>query len=49
MLKVLKVENDRGQYRDNDGNRYNLIYGTFVVGPRANDFEEFNSLEQEIK
>ena len=49
MIKVLKVENEKGQYIGQDGKRYSLIYGTYVVGPRAKDFVEFETLEQALE
>lgn len=49
MIKVLKVEDENGQYISQDGKRYELIYGTYVVGPRAKDFVEFDTLEQAVE
>lgn len=45
MIKVLIVEDENGTYQDKDGKRFNLIYGSYVVGPRAKDFTEFESFE----
>ena len=48
-LKILLVEDKFGQYQNKDGKRYSLIYGTYVVGPRAKDFVEFETLEQALE
>ncbi len=48
-LKMLIVENEEGKYQGQDGKRYNLIYGTYAVGPRAKDFLEFDTLEKALE
>ena len=48
-LKVLRIENERGQYIGQDGKRYDLVYGTYAVGPRAKDFVEFETLEEALE
>lgn len=48
-VKVLLVEDINGQYQNKDGKRYNLIYGTYAVGPRAKDFVEFDTLEDALE
>lgn len=47
--KYLLVENEEGQYKGKDGNRYNVIEAGWVVGPRADEFVEFANLEEAIK
>lgn len=42
----LLVENEEGQYKGKDGKRYNVIEAGWVVGPRADEFVEFESLEE---
>lgn len=49
MLKVLKVEDEQGQYIDAEGNRCNLIYGTYAIGPRASEFDEFETIEEALE
>lgn len=49
MIEVLKVEDENGQYKDKNGTRYTLVWGTYVKGPRAKDFVEFDTLEQAVE
>lgn len=49
MIKVLRIQDDNGQYKDKDGVRYTLIYGAYAVGPRAKDFVEFDTLEDALE
>lgn len=49
MVKVLILENEKGQYIDKENKRYNLIYGTYVVGSRADEFQEFDNIEQAME
>ena len=48
-MKVLKVEDEQGQYKDVQGNRFTLIYGEYAIGPRASEFDEFNTLEEALE
>lgn len=44
MLYLL-ISDENGQY-EKDGVRYSLLVCSWVKGQRANDFTEFNSLEE---
>ena len=48
-MKYLVVPDDKGQYIDKDNNRFNVIYGGFVVGPRASEFKEFDTLKHALE
>ena len=46
-MKYLLIENEEGQYIDNEqNNRYDLLECHKATGPRADEFVEFNSLEE---
>ena len=47
-MKFLLCEDENGNY-EKDGKRYNLLVCAWVKGPRANDFQEYNSLEEAEK
>ena len=44
-MKYLLIEDENGIY-EKDGKRYNLLACAWVKGQRANEFQEFNSLEE---
>ena len=44
MLYLL-VQDENGKYKK-DGIRYSILVCSWVKGQRANDFTEFNSLEE---
>ena len=48
-MKYLVVPDDDGQYVNQDGEHFNVIYGGFVVGPRASEFKEFDTLEHALE
>lgn len=46
-MKYLLIENEEGQYINNDQNkRYDLLECHKATGPRADEFVEFESLEE---
>ena len=48
-MKYLLIENEEGQYINNDQNkRYDLLECHKATGPRADEFVEFNSLEEAL-
>ncbi len=48
-MKYLLIENEEGQYiKINGTERYDILECHEAVGPRADDFQEFDNL-QEIK
>lgn len=44
MLYLL-ISDENGQY-EKDGVRYNILVCSWAKGPRANEFQEFGSLEE---
>ena len=48
-MKFLVVPDDEGQYVNNDGEHFNVIYGGFVRGPRASEFKEFDTLQHALE
>lgn len=49
MIKVKIVEDEQGQYQNEQGKRFNLIACSWVKGQRANEFEEFVSLQDALE
>lgn len=47
-MKFLLIEDENGNY-EKDGKRYNLLVCAWVKGPRANEFVEFESLEEALE
>lgn len=41
-----KQENPDGQYIDGNGNRFDILFCHEALGPGADDFVEFESLEE---
>lgn len=49
-MKYLLIENEEGQYIKIDGTeRYDILECHDVVGPRADDFQEFDNIEQAME
>lgn len=48
-MKFLVVPDDEGQYVNQDGEHFNVIYGGFVRGPRASEFKEFDTLQHALE
>ena len=48
-MKYLLIENDEGQYiNKEEGNRYDVLECHEAIGPRADEFVEFESLEEAL-
>lgn len=47
-MVYLLTQNDEGKYVK-DGTRYDLLEASWAKGPRANEFVEFESLEEAEK
>lgn len=41
-----KQENPDGQYIDGNGNRFDILFCHEALGPRADDFVQFDTLAQ---
>ena len=48
-MKYLVVPDKYGQYINPKGEHFNVIYGGFVVGPRASEFKEFDTLKHALE
>lgn len=48
-MKYLLIENEKGQYIGKDGKRYDILECEYAVGPRADGFVDFESLEEALK
>lgn len=49
-MKYLLIENEEGQYVKIDGTeRYDILECHEAVGPRADDFQEFDNIEQAME
>ena len=49
MIKVKVIEDESGHYLNSLGKHYNIIACSWVKGPRADEFKEFNSLEEAME
>ena len=49
MIKVKIVEDEQGQYQNEQGKKFNLIACSWVKGQRANEFKEFTSLQDALE
>ena len=45
-MKTLLIIDKNGQYENEQGERFNLILCSWVKGERANEFEEFSTLQE---
>lgn len=49
-MKYLLIENEEGQYiKINGTERYDILECEYAVGPRADEFQEFDNLEQAME
>lgn len=49
-MKYLLIKNEEGQYiKINGTERYDILECHEAVGPRADEFKEFNSLEEAME
>ena len=48
-MKYLVVPDNEGQYVNNDGEHFNVIYGGYARGPRASEFKDFDTIEHALE
>ena len=48
-MKVLLIEDENGQYENEQGKRFNLLTCSWVKGQRANEFVDFDTLEDALE
>jgi len=49
-MKYLLIENKEGQYiKIDDTERYDILECEYAVGPRADEFQEYDNLEQAME
>ena len=49
-MKYLLIENEEGQYIKIDGTeRYDILECHEAIGPRADDFQEYDNIEQAME
>lgn len=49
-MKYLLIENEEGQYIEIDGTeRYDILECHEAIGPRADEFKEFDNIEQAME
>lgn len=49
MIKVLLIEDENGQYQNEQGKKFDIIACSWVKGQRANEFVDFDSVEQALE
>lgn len=47
-MKYLLIENEEGQYTDENGKKYDVLECHEAIGPRANEFVEFANLQEAL-